>query len=173
MSPHQLQTLDFVRERIATIGVAPTQREIAQHLGKSRGAVTASIDGLVARGKLRRRSAAARGLELADLPDLRTVPTDEIRAELARRGVTMDALARPKVLNYGRRAVTCAADYCHAEVEQGHLMCWDHWTALPTALRSEIIDLFKRARRTRSREDAESYGDAVRRARDLIDGGPA
>lgn len=166
MSPHQLQTLDFVRERIATIGVAPTQREIAQHLGKSRGAVTASIEGLVARGKLRRRSAAARGLELADLPDLRTVTTDDMRAELARRGVTMDALARPRALNYGRQAVTCAADSCHVEVRRGHLMCWDHWSQLPRALQQEILTSF-------GRRDEVAYGDAVRRARDLIDGGRA
>ncbi|MHA3840424.1 LexA family protein [Sphingomonas aestuarii] len=164
MSPQQLRTLDFVREHISTIGVAPTQREVATHLGRSRGAAVSAIDGLVARGKLRRRSAASRGLELAEAADLRTVPTDEIRAELARRGVTMDALARPRALNYGRRAVTCAADSCHVEVRRGHLMCWDHWSQLPRALQQEILTSF-------GRRDEVAYGDAVRRARDLIDGG--
>jgi hypothetical protein len=166
MTPRETAALDTIRSHIQSVGIAPTLNELSASIGVSKAGAHRIVGSLEAMNKVRRRPGKVRGIELPCAVDLRTVTTDDMRAELARRGVTMDALARPRALNYGRQAVTCAADSCHVEVRRGHLMCWDHWSQLPRALQQEILNSF-------GRRDKVAYGDAVRRARDLIDGGRA
>jgi hypothetical protein len=169
MSPHQVQTLDFVRERIAGAGYCPTYREIAAEVGTTPSYAHRLVAELVDAGKLRRRPGARRGLELADRADLRGVPSDALRDELARRGETLGALSRePRA--YGRNP-GCAADTCGAAVERGHLFCRTHWFALDRDLRDGLLTAHSRARRTRSPADASAYQALLTQARDAIDGG--
>ena len=85
MTNHQLQLLDFIREFIAKHGVSPTYREMKSGLGcRSLGIVHGMVNRLVDAGCLVRRPGRPRNLALPGA-DLRFVPTDQLRAELARR----------------------------------------------------------------------------------------
>lgn len=164
MTPALVKTLDMVRTRIESTGYAPTLDEIAEATGATKSRVHARIADLDRRGKLRKISNRARGIELAEVPDMRTVPSDLLRAELARRGETLSALSTGERRAYGRRAVSCAADSCGIEVPKGHLFCRRHWFGLPLDLRQTIL-------RTFAARDVNAYQDAVARARDIADGG--
>lgn len=86
MTPHELRALDFIRDRIATTGSAPTYQEISTHLGWSaRSGAHRVVDALIRQGALVRLPNRQRGIALADGPRLSTVPTAALRAELARR----------------------------------------------------------------------------------------
>jgi hypothetical protein len=78
-------------------------------------------DGKFAKTKPVRKGVAHHGLVLPDLVDLSPISTDRLRAELARRGVTFDALEEPKLLmNEGKY---CAANNCGERVARGRLFC--------------------------------------------------
>ena len=162
MTPDQVKTLDFVRDRIERAGFAPTQCEIAEAIGTSRPTAMQHVHQLAQLGLLRRQPHRHRGLDLADRPDLRAVGTDALRAELARRGKTMDALSDRTPRSWGGRP--CAADCCEDRVGRGHLFCRDHWFAIPEDLRGAILNAF-------GAKDERGYGDAVAEARDFLQTG--
>lgn len=154
---HRPQVLAFVRDRIEQTGFAPSCREIGDGLGISGVASWRHVQALIAEGKL---TAPARGkFGLPDPVGLESVGTDRLRAELARRGVTMDALQEPRQ----DRGRPCAANGCGRLVERGKLMCRDHWFRLPTAYRRDILEAF-------SARQPRAYQDAVERARDHLGG---
>lgn len=156
---HRPQVLAFYRDRIEATGNAPSGPEAAQEIGISNVAVWKHVQGLLHEGKLVRRKDGS--IDLPGRFDLSAVPSAQLRAELARRGVTMDALEQPRLMmDEGR---PCAANGCFTRVRRGHLMCWEHWTALPQRLRDDILRAF-RAR------DTEAYQEAVEAARDHLGG---
>lgn len=173
MTPLELKGLDFIRERLAA-GLSPSYSEIATAIGCQKSGVHRIVTSLVRQGKLERLPRKARSLSLGGATDLRGVPTGELRAELARRGVTLDALnggervwlGRPR--SYGAGSGTCAADGCQLEVQRGHLMCLEHWRALPFEVRERILSTHRAARRSRHPSDAALYGEAVTEARELL-----
>ncbi|WP_198355975.1 LexA family protein [Sphingomonas sp. TX0522] len=161
MTPQQLRALDFVRDRITEAGWSPTIRELGGHLGLGSSATYRLIERLGAAGHLVLKRNTARGLSLPDMPDLRVVGSSALRAELARRGETLEGLgARP--IAYGTKR-TCAADTCGASVNEGHLFCLTHWRAIPVDLRSSILA----AHRRRDRDQLQTL---VAQARDIADG---
>jgi len=165
MTPNDVKVLDFVRVQIAVAGFAPTIREIGAHLGvKGRAPAHQIVDRLVREGHLNRLPHRERGLRLADTPDLRAAPTDALRAELARRGATLDALRDAPRGQFRRGAVTCAADCCQDEVRRGQLFCRRHWFLLPFSLRQDILAAFGAG-------DAGKYQLFVTEARDRINRG--
>lgn len=161
MTPNELQALDLIRERLAVAGFAPTYRELATEIGVTLSAAHRCVDALVGLGAVKRTPAKSRGLMIADLPDMRPVPTDVLRAELARRGVSFAAL-NPVAPRAMAHEVTCAADTCGTVVRRGHLMCLTHWRVLPIALRDRIL-------RSNADRDQRAFEAAVTKARDLID----
>lgn len=161
MTPGQLQVLDCVREML-TYEVSPSVREIADACEISVTQAHMRIAALVDCGALERGAGKVRNLKLVGVPDLRAVPTDAIRAELARRGVTLDALStrtRPAI----GREMTCAADTCGHVVQRGHLFCREHWFKLEPGLRHRILRAF-------ADKDVSTYQRLVAQARDEIDG---
>lgn len=163
MTPRQLEALDFIRERISELGFAPTIREIAGRIDMTVSGAHRIVEALIAAGYLLRRPAAHRGLTLTGTYDLKGASTSALRAELARRGVTLEALSVREDPALGR-AVSCAADTCGAAVKRGMLMCRRHWFALPRELQDGIKRAF-------ARRDVDEYQRLVTQARDLIDGG--
>ena len=166
MTPLELKVLDYVRERVAS-GVPPTLEQIGvQAMG---GAVKSNayrvVSSLVSQGKLSRQRGKTRGIALADQPDLTAASTEQLKAELARRGVTLEALAVPTRMAFGR-AVSCAADSCQMQVRPGHLFCRDHWFSLDRGLRDGILAAY-------GAKDVDRYQELVSRARDTIDCGAA
>lgn len=174
MTPRELELLDLVRDNIAA-GVAPTYAEISSAMGISVSAVSCLIGSLIQEGKLAKVPGKARSLTLRGVADLRSVPTASLQAELARRGVTLDALDGGEPIQFGRPqhrgygSGTCAAPGCQLQVQRGHLMCLSHWRALPFELRKRIIATHTAARRSRCPQDAALYGEAVAEARDMLD----
>lgn len=165
MTPNDVKVLDFVRERIAVTGFGPSIVEIGRHLGcKGKSHPHTIVDRLVDEGYLKRIPNRARGLRLADTPDLRAAPTDALRAELARRGETFDALADRPRGQFRRGVATCAADCCREEVRRGKLFCRRHWFLLPFSLRQDILAAF-------AADDEALYQLYVSEARDRIDRG--
>lgn len=161
MSARDIAVLDFVRDRITEWGFAPTLAEIVEQLGGSRTSIHMTLTRLVDEGRLMRKPASHRGLSLPEAIDLTAIGTEQLRGELARRGVTMDALATPRPLsNYGR---ACAATVCGERVGPGRLMCGRHWYRLPRDLRDNIHAAFNAGA-------SASYQDYVRQAIDLVDG---
>lgn len=161
MTPNQQKVLDVVRD-LVDAGIDPTFEQVARSCGVTRPAATAAVDRLVDAGFLRRIPRRHRSIALADRPDLRAVSSEQMLAELARRGRTFDAIGgyrRPS--NWG--GVSCAADCCQQTVRRGHLFCRDHWFALPGDLQKRILSTF-------GAKDAEGYEMAVTEARDRLDG---
>ena len=167
MTPLEQRALDYVREHIARAGFAPSVRETGERIGlRSSNGAHRVLSSLVAQGLLRKTGSGARNLALADQPDLQAVPTDLLRAELARRGMTLEALQRPARRArpaMGRDTARCAADTCCSPVQRGHLFCRPHWFSLPDDLRGRILAAFGAG-------DADAYQDAVAEARDRVDG---
>jgi hypothetical protein len=163
MTELQLAALDFIRHRITEVGYAPTVQEIADEVGTCLSGAHGMIRALIAGGYLVRAKGAHRGLSLTDHVDLRGVGTSALRAELARRGVTLEALQVRESLAYGTRR-GCAADSCGAEVRPGMLMCRTHWFMLGRDLQNAITQAF-------ARRDTARYQELVAEARDIADGG--
>lgn len=86
LTPCELRALDFIRDRIAATGSAPTYQEISTEMGwRAKSGAHRVVDSLIRAGVLVRRPNTLRGLALVDGPRLFTVPTAALRAELARR----------------------------------------------------------------------------------------
>lgn len=86
MTERQLCLLDFIRERIAEEGVAPSYEEMRRHLRlRSDGPVREMVDRLVRSGQLLRRRGVDRGLSLPTDVNLLGVSTARLEAELRRR----------------------------------------------------------------------------------------
>jgi hypothetical protein len=185
MTPRQARIFDTIRDHIERIGLAPTLEEIGAATGiASKSNLSVQIGVLVKLGLLRRTAASRRNLALADSVDLRPVPTAALQAELARRGVTTEALDdAPAAAAWNRqsplalsRHARCAADGCDGGVRPGWLMCRAHWHSLPHDLQREIFRTYEAARRLQrsrprwdgERQDAEqAYLAAVQQARDV------
>jgi SOS-response transcriptional repressor LexA len=163
MTPAQLKALDFVRDRITEAGFSPTFKEIAEHCGNTPTAAFLLVERLVENGYLRRDGKKHRALALADRPDARLLSTDAIQSELARRGLTLEALESGTRRVFAKGAVTCAADTCFNEVTPGRLFCLTHWRRLPHQLQQDILTAHRR-------RDRERYQVFVSQARDIADG---
>lgn len=175
MSPAEAQLLAHYREWIMRAGFAPTQAEAARHFGVSVSCINDRIKKLERDGHIVRRHWQRGGVELAGVVSLVGVPSDALRAELARRGETLDALdggERPRLggaRRFGGGSGSCAAPGCQLEVQRGHLMCLSHWRALPETLRHSILATHRRARELRCPEATRRFGQLVAEARDLLD----
>lgn len=87
MTPDQLRLFDFIRESIVGNGVAPTFQEMARAMGRrNRASVHHMVDRLVQAGLLLRERGRPRGLSLPSAPDVATISTERLEAELRRRG---------------------------------------------------------------------------------------
>lgn len=162
MTPRQIEVLDLVRE-LGDHGLTPTVRQIGERVGiSSPSGVQRVLDALVREGRLERTPGTPRSLRVAGRPDLRLASTNALRAELARRGETLEALSTAEPRAYGGRA-SCAADTCGAAVQRGHLFCRTHWFRLPARLREDILAAF-------ARRDTARYQELVAQARDIADG---
>lgn len=162
MTPAQLKVLDAVRVRIDA-GFTPTHAEIGRACGVTSQAVGYTLRQLVEMGHLSRHPRRHRAIALPDRPDLRTVSSEHLQAELARRGVTFGAIDGYHRPTMARGSVTCAADCCQQTVRRGHLFCRQHWFALPVDLQRRILSAF-------GAQDVEAYELAVTEARDRLDG---
>lgn len=161
MTPQQARFLDAFRGHVETFGTEPSFRELRDALGyKSMSTLQAMVDVLVAQGVLERTAGYARCYRLAGVPDLRTVPLDAIRAELARRGVTIGALDRRETRTMSSRQAHCAADGCDIDVPRGHLMCRTHWSLLPRQLQTDLF-------RAHARRDTAMFSQLLVEARDI------
>lgn len=161
MTPQQLRALDFVRDRITETGWSPTIRETADHLRLGLSATHRLIERLIDAGHLARCRRSPRGLTIPAAVDLRVVGSSALRAELARRGETLEGLgARPIAYRTKR---TCSADTCGEEVRFGHLFCRRHWFKLPQSLQQGILRAF-------ASKNVERYQALVAEARDIADG---
>lgn len=146
-----------VRKRIEA-GVGFTYQEVGDKIGMSAPGVWSHVQALVGEGQLVKRGQT---IVLPGFVDLTGVPTDALRAELARRGVTMEALEAPKLWwDEGR---SCAANHCQERVKRGMLMCRAHWFALPVKYRSDIMNAW-------GARNMEAYQEAVERARNFLGG---
>lgn len=151
------QVHDYFRDRIEKTGTSPTYRQAGEDLCMTAPGVWKHVDELVDEGALIR---SGRRIDIPQRIDLTLASTDALRGELARRGVTFDALAKPKVLEGNR---FCAAYHCTEQVEPGQLMCREHWFELNADMRSAIMNAW-RARHV------QAYQDAVEAARDHLGG---
>lgn len=90
MTPFEAKALDYVRDTITRTGVSPSYEEIAHAIGAgSKSHAHRVIECLIIDGKLRRGAIGKRrSLELIGV-NLRSVATDDLVAELARRGVSV------------------------------------------------------------------------------------
>jgi hypothetical protein len=165
MTPVQSKMLDWVRDYIGRRGFAPSCDEIREGLGYgSKATVWRVLTALEELGHIRRVKNRTRSIELVGGVDLRTVPIEAIRGELARRGLSLDALMTDEPRAFARGSVSCAADCCQLVVEPGNLFCRRHWFQLPRDLRDDIY-------KAHSRRDRARYQMLVTEARDLIDSG--
>lgn len=146
MTPMKLKAIDFIRGRLVRAGISPSGQEIADELGVGRSTAFHLIDGLVAEGLLTRRAGAARSLRLPDVPDLRTVDSELLRAELARRGEEIGAFAVPQRRAFGRRDKPCAAEGCNVAVRVGHAFCLEHWRAISADTQRDLLHAHRVAR---------------------------
>ena len=156
----QERVFGFVRDQLDMIGIAPTLPEIAAEVGVGQGSAEAAVASLVRQRRLVRTPGTVRNLRVAGQVDLRPVGTETLKAELARRGVTLDALSAPRPLAGGR---PCAANGCQVHVRPGMLMCRDHWFKVRKPLRDAIMASW-------SVRDTESYQKAVEMARHELGG---
>jgi hypothetical protein len=157
---HRPQVLAAFRTHFEKYGRSPTCRQLGLDVGISAVAAWKNVQALIYDRKLLKNADGS--VSLADWPaDLSTVPTGKLRGELARRGVTLDALKEPKLLwDEGR---PCAANHCPERVRRGHLMCRDHWLSLPIGYRRDILTAW-------GARQVQAYQEAVERARDYHGG---
>jgi hypothetical protein len=150
------QVMDEYRRYIEGAGMPPSLRHVGDKLGITAPAVYKHRQALLHEGKLVYTNGR---LDLPGRIDLAEVSTQAMRAELARRGETFDALMSAPI----ERGRYCAAHHCATKVQPGRLFCRDHWFALPPAMRSDIMNAW-RARAT------QAYGEAVEAARNHLGG---
>jgi len=156
----QERVFAFIRDQIEALGFSPTMREIAERFDISGSQARSTIDALIRQRRIERTPVAHRNLCVAGVPDLRGAGTEALRAELARRGVTMDAMAATRPIMTGR---SCAAHACDVRVRPGMLMCRDHWFQVTKSTRDLIMASW-------SARDMETYQLAVEEARDQVGG---
>jgi repressor LexA len=88
LTPKMAETLAFIRGFIARHGFSPTLQQIGDAVGvNGKARAHTIITGLVDRGYVRRLPNKMRGLDLVD--PLANFSTDELIAELTRRGVSV------------------------------------------------------------------------------------
>lgn len=85
MTPETRRLLDYIRDYIATNGIAPSYFEMEAAVGGGRGGVFRMVTSLVEEGLLVRRRWKNRGLALPDVPPLVGVPDAFLQGELDRR----------------------------------------------------------------------------------------
>lgn len=154
------QILDAFRTHVETFGGAPTCRELGESVGMSAPGAWNHLQALIREGTLMRLANGK--VMLPGRVDLSPIPTERLRGELARRGVTMDALDAPAIPMRSKGRY-CAADGCGERVTPGKLMCRRHWFQLPRDMRAAILSAWS-ARR------AEPYQEAVEAARNYLGG---
>lgn len=153
------KVVDFIRERLETVCDAPSYREVGESIGISAVAAWKHAQRAIDEGIFVKLPNGA--LQLPDSVDLTGVSSGKLRGELARRGVTLDALETPKLLpNDGR---PCAANFCHDRVQRGRLFCREHWFQLPHYMRSAILNAW-------SARQMQAYSEALEAARDYLGG---
>ncbi len=164
MTPRQVQLIDFLRDYIGSRGSSPSFQEMAAAIGvSSKARVFRLLNALEDQGLVRRVRGRVRSIELVtERHGLRTATVDEIRAELARRGLTLDALTTRSPQPLASGTASCAGDSCFEQVEPGKLFCRVHWFTLSRDLRDGIL-------RAHARRDVEAYQQLVGQARDQID----
>lgn len=65
LTSRQRELMDFIRMRQRSVGIAPTQEEMANHMRlSSRGAVNRLVDALEERGAIRRMPGKARAIQV-------------------------------------------------------------------------------------------------------------
>ncbi len=87
----QQELLEYIDEFISTNGYGPTYREVMSALGyKSVSTVAVHVDGLIAKGYLRKRDKSARSLEVVTtrLSDAATPATPALLVELLDAEIT-------------------------------------------------------------------------------------
>jgi hypothetical protein len=172
LSAREASVLRYVRET-ADVEISLSVRDVAQHEGIGISKAHKVLTSLIEAGFLSHEPRKARSIRPAGHVDLRAVPAQRLRAELARRGETLDAM-RADPIATGHRARRgggiCAADTCGAVVPVGHLMCRQHWFALPFDLQNGLKRAHAEARRSQSKADIARYQELLTTARDLVDG---
>lgn len=156
---NQERAFEFVRDHLEGAGIAPTIAEVAEHLGVEPSTARSIVAALTRQNRVVKTSARARNLAIAGEFDLTSIGTEAMRAELARRGVSFDALDTPRL--FGGRS--CAARGCISSVRPGMLMCRPHWLALPKHRRDTIMAAWPA-------RHVQAYRDAVAAAIDFLDG---
>jgi repressor LexA len=115
LSPKQEIILRFIRSQIASLGYAPTFREIADHMGiGSTNAVNDHLRAIERKGHIRRVTGTCRAITLVELDH--STPQAPLEAKLR------VALSRYQIVAVeGERVVTdLAAELAAAVTEMGH-----------------------------------------------------
>lgn len=87
LTEQQHRLRDFIIEFIAANGIAPSVREMSEHFDFiGVGNIHRLLGALVERGAIRRIPNRARAIEIIEPDALHNVTTDELVAELTRRG---------------------------------------------------------------------------------------
>jgi hypothetical protein len=163
----QVQVLDFVRERINRAGFSPTYQEIADTFCTTKSAAHRIVGQLIGQGKLRHPENKRRGIEIADRTiDLRTIDTDQLQAELARRGVVPGAFDRPARRPHLTGTTPCAAVGCDTPVRRGHAFCYRHWTKISPGTQQLLLRTHRLACELGDQPSAQAYQDAFGLAKD-------
>lgn len=162
MTPVQARVLDAFRTHVEQFGIAPTSRHLATTLGyASHTTVYKTLQILADLKQLERETPLGRRARFRlAAPDLRMVPLDALKAELARRGVTLGALDRPETRTLSSKVAHCAADGCDVDVQRGHLMCWAHWSVLPRALQHGLFE-------AHGKRDTATFAELLVQAKDI------
>lgn len=161
MTKREREVMAFIRDRLDRIGVAPNLQEIGERFDFTKARACVIVNAIVEQGLLEREHRGTSGLRLPGHVDLTGIGTEQLRAELARRGVTLDALAEPQALfNEGK---ACAANHCRERVKQGQLFCRPHWFKLPRDYQCDIT-------RAWARRHSEAFQEALERARNFLGG---
>jgi biotin operon repressor len=158
------QVLDAFRAHVEKFGAAPNCRELGDAVGMTHVGAWKHVQALIGEGLLVQMKASRRrqGLALMLREDaLKVVPSEQLRGELARRGVTLDALEQRQPLWDEGRA--CAANHCMDRVRPGQLFCRRHWFSLPPSYRSDIMNAW-------SARQEKAFLEAVEAARNFLGG---
>lgn len=172
LSAREASIIRYVRE-LADAGISPSYRDIAANTGLNVGAAYKLVRGLTEARHLEHTAGKHRSIRPVGHIDLRAVPAGQLRAELARRGETLDAMRTGPIAtgrSARRQSGICAADTCGAVVPFGHLMCRTHWFALPQTLQEQLKRAHAQACRTNSNVDIARYQRLLTKARDVADG---
>lgn len=152
------KVMDAARERLEA-GLRPTFKELGAATGMSAVGAWKHVQSLIGEGKFVR---TRDGFDLPGRTDLSTVPSEQLRGELARRGLTLDALEEPPRPLFDKGRV-CAANHCLERVQRGHLMCRRHWLRLPIQIRRAITNAW-------AARHMQAFQEAVEAARNELGG---